>query len=373
MSSRPTSLRLMALTGAVALATALTPLTAPATAAKAKAKGKTAKVTVTKLTAKGAKVTVAGRVTLPRNTAKARKQARVSFVLASAAGRKESFTAPVTAKLVYSVTKTTRLTGSLGLTAQVKLAGRTSGKKVVRTVTVAAAAPKPSGPTGPAPTPTDPGANPTPTDPTVPGPTAQPLVGTFRIEPGKQAASGAVSGSYFRMKQPVGDQYLTNGDSSFSDQTYTPLTPGTDGGLRTGAYQVAPDPPFSPGNASLADRIIVPTKFFGPYFGVVTEPDDRQGAGLGTPFSDPAPAIVNTAGTLSGQVTAWTVGWNGVWFNQGSPKPDGTSPGRTQPVTGTYAPATGRYSLDWASLIVGGPFNGFTGHWHLEGAFAPAR
>src|SRR5438874_748056 len=73
-----------------------------------------------------------------------------------------------------------------------------------------------------------------------------PLVGTFRLKPGTCTSSGA-SGTYFRMilanGSPTGP-YLSNSDSSCSDQSYTPLQPGTDGGLRTGAYQPVPDPAF---------------------------------------------------------------------------------------------------------------------------------
>ena len=36
-------------------------------------------------------------------------------------------------------------------------------------------------------------------------------------------------------------------------------------------------------------------------------------------------------------------------------------------MTGTYNADTKAYTLDWTSQIVGGPFNNFSGHWHLEG------
>jgi hypothetical protein len=41
-------------------------------------------------------------------------------------------------------------------------------------------------------------------------------------------------------------------------------------------------------------------------------------------------------------------------------------------VSGTYDAATGHFVLQWKSLIVGGPFDRFTGSWHLEGTFVPA-
>jgi hypothetical protein len=29
--------------------------------------------------------------------------------------------------------------------------------------------------------------------------------------------------------------------------------------------------------------------------------------------------------------------------------------------------------ITWASAVVGGPFNGFTGYWHLTGTFTAAK
>jgi hypothetical protein len=52
--------------------------------------------------------------------------------------------------------------------------------------------------------------------------------------------------------------------------------------------------------------------------------------------------------------------------------PQGAKPGLTAGPTGTYDAATKRYVLEWSSQIVGGPFNNFTGIWHLEGVFEPA-
>jgi hypothetical protein len=72
---------------------------------------------------------------------------------------------------------------------------------------------------------------------------------------------------------------------------------------------------------------------------------------------------------LTGNFEAWTAEWNKIYFNQGAPKPNKAQPypGLTQPVTGTYDAKTGAFTLTWYSAIVGGPFNGFTGYWHLEG------
>ena len=42
-------------------------------------------------------------------------------------------------------------------------------------------------------------------------------------------------------------------------------------------------------------------------------------------------------------------------------------------MTGTYNAKTHAYVLNWTSQVVGGPFNGFTGDWHLTGTFAAKR
>jgi hypothetical protein len=357
------------------------PAPAPAAAATP-----AAKVTLSKVSVKGAKVTVTGSVRLPRDTAANRRKTRVALTLANAKGKHESFSAKLDAKRHFTATKTTRLTGALGLTVVVKIGGKASGRRLVKAVSVTVPSKGGSGTTGAgtttgASTPTG-GGTPTPGDPaTTPGTTtpvasATPLVGLFRLDPGAQAVSGTISGTYFQMLGgPNGDQPLNNGSSTALDKNYTLLRPGTDGGLRTDAFQPAPSPAFGgtdpvnggPSGNALANRIVQPQSFFNIDFSIVTDAVDAQ-----TAQADPLPQILVLGGKLSGQTTAWDAQWNGLSFNQGSPKPDGTSPGATKPVTGTYDAATGRFVLTWKCLIVGGPFDGFTGGWHLEGTFVPA-
>jgi hypothetical protein len=202
------------------------------------------------------------------------------------------------------------------------------------------------------------------------GNTSTPLIGTFKLTAGANAGSG-VKGSYFRMIQPNGTiangPFVANGNSKAKDKTYTLLAPGTDGGFTTGEYQPEPTPAFDSKGNSLAKLIIKPTAFFGVLFGADTASVDPQ-----TGLAVPLPSItVDGAGNLSGNLSAWGASWNNQEFNQGSPKPDGTTPGLTAGPTGTYNATTKAYTLDWTSLIVGGPFNGFTGEWHLTGTFAP--
>jgi hypothetical protein len=162
------------------------------------------------------------------------------------------------------------------------------------------------------------------------------LKGVFRIS----------AGSYFRMIYPAGHtpKYFANPYSTDTDKTFTLVTAGTDGGLRTGALQPAPTPAFDAKGDSLAGRIIRPANFTGIKFGLVT---------VGT-----APSIAVSGGRLSGQVSGFTAQWNKLSFPQGSSH-----------VSGTYNAKTHAYVLTWTSKISGGPFNGFTGSWHLQGKF----
>ena len=195
----------------------------------------------------------------------------------------------------------------------------------------------------------------------------QALEGTFKLTAG--ACGPAVSGSYFRMIQPGGSAaagpYVQNTDSSCGDKTYTPLAPGSDGGLVTGTYQAAPDPPFDSTGGGKAARITTPTKFYGVNFATATNATDPQ-----TGVKVAAPRLtVGGDGKLSGDVRAFAASWNNQHFNQGAPKPDGSTPGTTSGPTGTYDGSSGHYTLEWTSQIVGGPFNNFTGQWHFEGTF----
>ena len=192
------------------------------------------------------------------------------------------------------------------------------------------------------------------------------LTGLFKIAAGTFDRASGADGSYVRLILPGGsaERGPFFGNPSSKGGTYTLLAPGTDGGLLTGSFQEPPAKPFSLTGDALANRIIAPTRFTGVLFSASTSAKDPQ-----TGLNVPAPSIVNSNGTLSGQLRALSAAWNRAFFNQGSPKPDGASPGLTAPVKGTYDAASHAYTLDWSSAIVGGPFNGFTGVWHLEGTF----
>lgn len=328
---------------AVALAAATLALVGAPTLSAAKKAVKVVAPQISKVETSGTKVTVSGRVTLPENTPSERRRTRVQLTLSnggSAIGRR---TVKISAKRAFKASWSTKLSGSLTLTVRVTIKGKDAGKAVKRTLVIT----------------TSPGTNPNP---------SQQLIGTFDLQPGTAPVGDAPTGSYFQMLLP-GGAVFGNLDSPAANKNYTTLTPGTDGGLSTVAYQPPPTPAFSGGTSgsALASAIVKPVSFEGVNFGIVTASTDPQ---LGE--HDPLPSISAQGDTLTGQVTAWSAQWNGSSFNQGTPKPNGSVPSPTTTLTGTYDPATHAFTLEWESLIVGGSFNGFSGRWHLAGTFVPA-
>lgn len=200
------------------------------------------------------------------------------------------------------------------------------------------------------------------------------LKGTLGISPGKPATKAQqkrtkakFTGSYFRMILPGGaDKYFANSNSRAADKTYTLFRTGQEKGLKLGAFQEPPEPAFAANGFALSRRIVLPETFAGIDFSISTAATDAQTGQKAT-----APRLFATGKKLSGDLRAWTAEWNKIYFNQGAPKPNGTFPGFTKPINGTYDKKTKQYELSWYSLIVGGPFNGFTGYWHLQGKLIP--
>jgi hypothetical protein len=188
------------------------------------------------------------------------------------------------------------------------------------------------------------------------------LQGTLKLAPGK-VSHGHYTGTYFRMLLPgTTDQYFANPQSRAPNKTYTLMRPGSDGGLQLGRYQPPPSTAFSASGNALAHRITKPETFASIQYSISTAKVDAQ---TGQPVS--GPTLTLRANKLTGNLGAWTAEWNKIYFNQGSPKPGGQYPGLTQPVIGSYNRKTGAFAIIWRSAIIGGPFNGFTGFWHLQG------
>ncbi|MET3961523.1 hypothetical protein ABIE44_001457 [Marmoricola sp. OAE513] len=221
------------------------------------------------------------------------------------------------------------------------------------------------------------------------------LVGIVKLAPGS-FEDGKLSGTWFRMVQLGGTvakgPFMVNGNSQADGGKATLLAPGTSGGLRLGGYQSQPKPAFDKRGNSLAAAITKPVKFFAVEFSIATNTVDPQ-----TQTEVAPPTVYVKDGKLTADMSSWGVTWNNQVFNQGAPKPVSSTQAKAvgqedaekvwdwvagkylekapaptisgKGATGTYDAKTGKFVLQWTSLIKGGPFNGFTGAWHLEGTF----
>src|SRR6266540_4108612 len=77
--------------------------------------------------------------------------------------------------------------------------------------------------------------------------------------------------------------------------------------------------------------------------------DTAAGEKLKGLFRVTAGSCADGAGKLSADLRAFAAAYQGQHFNQGAPKPDGSTPGATTLASGTYTPATKAFSLQWAS------------------------
>lgn len=209
-----------------------------------------------------------------------------------------------------------------------------------------------------------------PRDSAAPKTSAGELVGLFRLNRGFCSEVGVPQGSWVRIVRPGGTAtagpFVANIDSACLDKNVTPIEPGKDGGIRTGRYQPDPVPPFDERANAKADEIIQPTVLSGVRFALSTNRlDSQQKLEVGPP------RLAAIGRVLRGDLRGVSMPWNGEFFNQGAPKPDGGHPVGTTDPTGAYDAATRTFTLEWTSAIVGGSLNNHYGVWHLEGSFEP--
>lgn len=200
------------------------------------------------------------------------------------------------------------------------------------------------------------------------------LNGVMLIDAGTIDENGFyVNGSYFAM-----GANNPNGNVAMLIPTSSP------GGIVLGSYQnfvLDPDVPHpnnwdglggKPGTGyglapATLSNLTQPFLFFGVNTYVGTNPVGYQsGISHPTPTADvDMNSCVGNTCPISVELSSWEVMWNGSAFEQG-PRPLNTGP--FELAIGTYDLVTHVYSLNWKSQINGGPFNGVTGYWHLEGA-----
>lgn len=183
-----------------------------------------------------------------------------------------------------------------------------------------------------------------------------------------------MGGSYFSMgaDKPTGGALLGSGSA---------------GGITLGTHQPFilnpnephpdghPDAPYGAGSgyASTPDQVssmLAPFTFFRSLTYVGTNPVAYQsGEAHAAPTADVD--MNNCTGTvcaLTADLSSWEVMWNGSAFEQG-PRPDNTGPFVL--AVGTLDLANNFYTLNWASQIKNGTFDGIPGYWHLEGTLTP--
>ena len=226
------------------------------------------------------------------------------------------------------------------------------------------------------------------------------LVGLFRLTPG--AVDGdQLTGTWFRMLQPGGDveERPVHGQRRLAGRR----RPGHAARARHLRRAALGGLPVAAVPGVRRRRQLAGRRHHGP------DPVLRRGVQhLDQPRStrrprprSPPPTVQLDDGKLTADLSSWAASWNNQEFNQGAPKPvlstDAKAPGQEQAeqvwdwvaqqvpgggarsprppatgATGTYDPETGAFVLEWTSYIEGGPFNGFTGLWHLEGVFEPS-
>ncbi len=203
------------------------------------------------------------------------------------------------------------------------------------------------------------------------------ISGTLLVDSGACDDLGTVSGSWFRMVEPGGNvvtgPFITNYDSICSDQTYSLLTNGSIG-LKSNVFQVHPNPAFDAATNGLAKEIFQPVQFYSVDFAVSTELIHPETGELLKPprfFVERSQdeSKPNT-GRLTANLSSLFIAWNGEFFEQGSPHPEGFIGATTTPF-GSINLESRRFTLQWTSQVVGGAFDGFIGEWQLTGMLTP--
>jgi hypothetical protein len=197
------------------------------------------------------------------------------------------------------------------------------------------------------------------------------LAGLFKLSAGHcTSARAKPAGSYLVVVSAANARAVRNPRGGCANSEYTPLSPGTDGGLETGRFQEQPAPTFDARRNSTATRLITPVAFGHYRLGFATSPRDEQGAPTGAP-TYPAPVALNTAGALTVDLRSLVMTYAGR-ANSTCAQSFGLGCWDlgSKSATGTYNPTTHHFLIDW---FTGESFTpkGDSIEVHLEGTFVP--
>jgi hypothetical protein len=197
------------------------------------------------------------------------------------------------------------------------------------------------------------------------------LSGEFGITQGHcTTARAKPTGSYLVVVSAAAGHALQNPAGGCANPAYTPLSPGTDGGLITGRFQGQPVHVFDAHRNSRAVRLLAPVRFGRYRLGFATSPRDEQDAPGGA-AAYPPPAAIATGDALSVDLRSLVVTYAG---RAGSSCESSFGLGcwelGSQNALGTYDATTHHYVVDW---FTGASFTprGDSVEVHLEGAFQP--
>jgi hypothetical protein len=178
------------------------------------------------------------------------------------------------------------------------------------------------------------------------------------------------SGSYLIVISAAADKAVKNPKSRCANHDYTPLRPGTDGGLALGRFQSLPNPVFDAKRNSTAGKVFAPVDFGAFAIGFATTPRDEQDAPSGAP-TYPVPAATVSGSTLNVDLRSLVVTYAGP-PNSTCRQSSGLGCWElgSRSATGTYDAATRHFVLDW---FAGQSFTpkGDSVEVHLEGTFVP--
>jgi len=172
-----------------------------------------------------------------------------------------------------------------------------------------------------------------------------------------RGAAGAVLG--------VRSISITGGEFALGTGAFDPMSPGDITPFNMGEFQgsapassAADTQPGSVYNSTSLAAFSF--QDFGPV-GVYTADTDGTAANVGLALPSGTVDTVNSSITLT--IPSWIAYWNGNSFAQGPTTAGGTKIDGL----GTFDSTTNAYNISWDALVVGGAFDGQTGHWNISG------